>query len=70
MVQLTEFGISVKRRLIDLGQTQKWLIESVREKTGNYIDSGYLQRLMTGKAKSANMKTAICEILDIKEENA
>ena len=30
----TNFGKSVKKRLIDLNKTQNWLIEEVKVKTG------------------------------------
>lgn len=49
MVKKTEFGMQVLCRLNELGQRQDWLIEQVREKTGDYFDSSYLHRLLTGK---------------------
>lgn len=49
MAKLNEFGIKVKHRLIDLEEPQTWLIEEVRKRTGKYMDSGYLSKLMTGK---------------------
>lgn len=70
MVQLTDFGIKVKKRLLDLGQPQKWLIEQVTQKTGKFLDNGYLQKLMTGRATSACMEKIIYEILEIEEETA
>ena len=44
-----EFGKAVRIRLIELNQSQEWLIEQVRERTGDYFDSSYLQRLLSGK---------------------
>ena len=65
MVQLTDFGVKVKKALIDKGKSQKWLIEEVRENTKLFFDSGYLQRMMTGRSTSARIKNTICEILEI-----
>lgn len=67
LVQLTDFGMSVKMRLLEKNKTQKWLIEEVKSKTGKFFDSGYLQRLMTGKASSASMTVAIKEILGLED---
>ena len=46
--KLTDFGKKVKIRLIEMEQTQTWLIQQVREKTGGFFDSSYLHRLMAG----------------------
>ena len=45
----SDFGKAVKIRLIELEKTQDWLIERVKERTGDYFDSSYLYRLMTGR---------------------
>lgn len=64
MVQLNDFGIAVKKRLIDLNRNQAWLIEQVRAgEAGKYFDSAYLQKLMTGRATSAPMVKEIQRIL-------
>lgn len=64
MVQLNDFGIAVKKRLIDLNRNQAWLIEQVRaSEAGRYFDSAYLQKLMTGRATSAPMVKKIRRIL-------
>ena len=44
-----DFGKAVKIRLIEMDKDQSWLIEQVRERTGDYFDSSYLFRLMTGR---------------------
>ena len=44
------------------GKPQKWLEESVAEKTGLYMDSGYMYKLLTGKACSEKIINAIREI--------
>lgn len=47
MVKTTDFGKAVKIRLIEIGKTQTWLIEQVKERTGAYFDSSWLYRIMT-----------------------
>ena len=49
LAKTSDFGKAVKIRLVEMEQTQDWLIEQVKEKTGDYFDSSYLYRLMTGK---------------------
>lgn len=62
-----EFKKNVKYRLIDLGKTQKWLEEQVREETGLFVDSSYLAKIFNGERNAPKIKTAICEILNIKD---
>lgn len=59
------FGKSVKKRLVDLDQTQAWLADEVTKKTGLYMDSGYMNKLLRGIHKSPKVISAICEILSI-----
>lgn len=64
MVQLNDFGVAVKKRLIDLNRNQAWLIEQVRtSEAGKFFDSAYLQKLMTGRATSAPMVEVIRGVL-------
>lgn len=63
-----DFRKKVKKRLIDLEKNQKWLEEQVRDKTGLFVDSGYLSNILSGQRYSPKIVSAIREILDIKEE--
>lgn len=63
-----EFKAAVKHRLIDLDKTQAWLIREVSAKTGLYMDSSYMSKIYSGKAKSARIIGTIREILDLPEE--
>ena len=63
--ELTAFGKQVKYRLIDLGKTQTWLQEQVTEKTGLFLDSSYLNKIITGERAAPKVTQAIREILDI-----
>lgn len=47
-MSLSDFGKEVKIRLIEIGEDQTWLIEQVRERTGDYFDTSYLSRLLRG----------------------
>lgn len=70
MAKTTDFGKAVKIRLIEMEQTQDWLIEQVKAKTGDYFDSSYLHRLLAGKTPGDTGRggkpgkvDVICEIL-------
>ena len=62
---LTGFGRNVKIRLLDLGQTQNWLIEQAQQRTDKYIDTSNIYKIMTGQLNSPEIVRAICEVLDI-----
>lgn len=70
MVQITAYGKQIKKRLVDLDQSQAWLIQEVIKKTGLYLDSGYLYKIMTGERKAPTIVAAINEILELREESA
>lgn len=62
---LCDFGKAIKMRLVETGQSQKWLVEEVCEKTGLYFDSYYLHKILTGKSSNQKVIDAIREILKI-----
>ena len=62
---LTPLGMEIKTKLISIGETQEWLISKIKEKTGMYVDSSNLYKLMRGTLSSSKMETAIKEILQI-----
>ena len=65
--KLTAFGKQVKYRLIDFGRTQLWLQEQITEKTGLFMDSSYLYKVMTGERNAPKVVDAIREILTIQD---
>lgn len=65
---LSKFGMSVRIRLLEKGETQKWLVEEVRKKTGLYFDTRYLYRILTEQSVSKNVVSAIKEILEMEGE--
>lgn len=67
MSKFSNFGLCVKTELLRMGKTQKWLEEAVTEKTGLFVDNGYMHKILTGQRNAPKVVAAICEILNIKE---
>lgn len=67
MSKFSDFGLCVKTELLRMGKTQKWLEEAVAEKTGLFVDGGYMHKVLTGQRNAPKIVTAIREILNIKE---
>lgn len=65
----SNFGLAVRIKLLKIGKSQNWLIEECRSKTGLYLDTGYMWRILSGRRKSPKIRRAICEILDLNESD-
>lgn len=65
--KFSDFGLEVKTKLLRMGKEQKWLEEAISEKTGLYVDGGYLYKILTGQRNAPKIVAAIREILDIQE---
>lgn len=65
--KFSDFGLCVKTELLRRGKSQTWLEETVTEKTGLYVDSGYMYKILTGKRNAPKIVAAIREILELKE---
>lgn len=65
--KFSDFGLRVKTELLRQGKEQKWLEEAVADKTGLFVDNGYMYKILTGQRKAPKIVAAICEILSIKE---
>lgn len=63
--KFTDFGLCVKTRLLQMGKEQKWLEDAVAEKTGLYMDGGYMYKILTGQRNAPKIVSAICELLDV-----
>jgi hypothetical protein len=48
-----------------IGKDQKWLEQAVAEKTGLFVDNGYMYKILTGQRNAPKVVAAICEILNI-----
>lgn len=59
----SDFGKEVKKRLIEIDKTQEWLIAEVRKDTGLFVDSSYLNRILTGRNNSPKIIASIKKTL-------
>lgn len=66
--KFTDFGLCVKTKLLQMGKEQKWLEKAVSDKTGLYVDGGYMYKILTGQRNAPKIVAAICEILSIQEQ--
>lgn len=66
--KFSDFGLCVKTKLLRMGKDQKWLEESVAEKTGLFVDNGYMYKILTGQRNAPKIVDAICAILGIQNE--
>ena len=63
--KFTEFGLCVKKRLLDLGMTQKELEQIVSERTGLLVGAGYMDKILSGQREAPKISEAIREVLEI-----
>ena len=61
----SDFGKLVKKQLIEMNQTQEWLITEIKADTRLFIDSSYLNRILTGRNKSEKIINSIKKILSL-----
>lgn len=64
--KFTDWGLKVKMKLLQMGKEQKWLEEEVTKRTGLYMDSGYIYKILSGQRNAPKIVSAINEILGIK----
>lgn len=63
--KFTDFGLCVKTELLRRGKEQRWLEQEVRERTGMYMDSGYMHKILTGQRNAPKLVQSICEVLGL-----
>ena len=63
--KFSDFGLCIKTELLRIGKDQKWLEEAVAEKTGLFVDNGYMYKILTGQRNAPKIVAAICEILNV-----
>ena len=68
LTKFSDFGLCVKVKLLQKQKTQKWLAEEVTSKTGLYVDSGYMYKILTNQRNAPKIVESICEILSIEQE--
>ena len=66
--KFSDFGLCVKTELLRQGKSQKWLEEAVTEKSGKYVDNGYMYKILTGQRNAPAICEAICELLNIQPQ--
>ena len=66
--KVSDFGLVVKTELLKKRRTQKWLEEEITKKTGLFVDSGYMYKILTGQRNAPKIVESICEILNIENE--
>ena len=66
--KFTDFGLCVKTKLLQMGKDQKWLEEAISVKTGLFVDNGYMYKILTGQRNAPKIVDAICEILNIQNQ--
>lgn len=57
--------MDVKSKLLEMNQTQTWLIEEVKGITGLYVDSSLMYKIITGERAPTKIIQAIREILQL-----
>lgn len=67
--KFTDFGLCVKTELLRKGKHQAWLESEIRTRTGLFVDSGYMYKILTGQRNAPKIVSAIRDILQI-EDNA
>lgn len=65
--KFSDFGLVVKTKLLQMGRDQKWLEKEITEKTGLFVDNGYMYKILTGRRNAPKIVTAIREILELGE---
>lgn len=63
--KFSDFGLSVKTELLRRGKEQKWLEKAIKERTGLYVDGGYMYKILTGQRKAPKIVAAIVELLEL-----
>ncbi len=66
--QPCKFGMAIKSRLLEMNQTQTWLIEEVKRITGLYVDSSLMFKIITGEREPAKIVQAIRSVLKLSDE--
>lgn len=65
--KFSDFGLCVKTKLLQIGKEQKWLEQEVADRTGLFVDGGYMYKILTGQRNAPKIVAAIREILNIEE---
>lgn len=62
---MTEYSKQIKKRLIDIDKSQKWLVDEVQKETGLFFDGAYLSKIVNGNRNAPKIVAAINKVLEI-----
>ncbi len=63
---LTEYGKTVKSKLLELNETQEWLVGEIKKiLPDSYVDSSLLNKVLVGDVNNSKIVPAINSILGI-----
>lgn len=65
--KFTAFGLAVKSALLRAGKRQAWLEKEVTRRTGKYMDSGLMYKILTGRRPARETVRVICQILELED---
>lgn len=65
MAKICDFGVEIKKRLVEVNQNQLWLIERVKQDTGLYFDGSYLHKVIAGELATPTIVASIRKILNL-----
>lgn len=65
VTNINDFGKQVKVKLIELEKPQTWLENEIKQRTGLFVDSGYLYKIFTGQRNAPKIVEAIKTILEM-----
>lgn len=63
--KLCQFGKEINHALVEMNQTQEWLIGKVREDTGLYFDRSYIHKIKIGELATPGIVASIRKILNL-----
>ncbi len=64
--QLSDYGKTIKIRLMERGKKQEWLISEIRSRFPEiYVDSSNIYKILVGEIQRGKVVSAINEILQI-----
>ena len=66
--KVSDFGLVVKTELLKNRRSQKWLEEEITKRTGLFVDSGYMHKILTGQRNAPKIVESICDILNIENK--
>lgn len=64
----SSYGKEVCKRLVDMDKQKVWLMEEIRKRTGLYMDSSYLNKILNSGKGSQKILEAIHDAIGVRPE--